>query len=119
LKRDYLNIVFVFLKVIDSSDVVIQVLDARNPEGTRCLQVEAYLKKEKAHKHLIFILNKCDLVPVWVTQRWVAILSRSHPTLAFHANIRKSFGKQALIQLLRQFSRLHQDKKQISVGFIG
>lgn len=106
-------------KVIDSSDVVIQVLDARNPEGTRCRQVEAYLKKEKAHKHLIFILNKCDLVPVWVTQRWVAILSQSHPTLAFHANMKKSFGKQALIQLLRQFSRLHQDKKQISVGFIG
>ncbi|CAF0795149.1 unnamed protein product [Adineta ricciae] len=106
-------------KVIDSSDVVIQVLDARNPEGTRCRQVESYLKKEKAYKHLIFILNKCDLVPVWVTQRWVAILSRSHPTLAFHANMRKSFGKQALIQLLRQFSRLHQDKKQISVGFIG
>jgi nuclear GTP-binding protein len=77
------------------------------------------LKKEKAHKHLIFILNKCDLIPVWATQRWVAILSRSHPTLAFHANMRKSFGKQALIQLLRQFSRLHQDKKQISVGFIG
>ncbi|CAF1210760.1 unnamed protein product [Rotaria sordida] len=106
-------------KVIDSSDVVIQVLDARNPEGTRCRQVESYLKKEKAYKHLIFILNKCDLVPVWVTQRWVAILSRSYPTLAFHANMRKSFGKQALIQLLRQFSRLHQDKKQISVGFIG
>lgn len=106
-------------KVIDSSDVVIQVLDARNPEGTRCRQVETYLKKEKAHKHLIFILNKCDLVPVWATQRWVAILSQSHPTLAFHANMRKSFGKQALIQLLRQFSRLHQDKKQISVGFIG
>ncbi|CAF1623132.1 unnamed protein product [Rotaria magnacalcarata] len=106
-------------KVIDSSDVVIQVLDARNPEGTRCRQVEAYLKKEKAHKQLIFVLNKCDLVPIWVTQRWVAILSRCHPTLAFHANMTKSFGKQALIQLLRQFSRLHQDKKQISVGFIG
>jgi len=80
-------------KVIDSSDVVIQVLDARNPEGTRCRQVESYLKKEKTHKHLIFILNKCDLVPVWITQRWIALLSRSHPTLAFHANMRKSFGK--------------------------
>lgn len=54
-------------KVIDSSDVIIQVLDARNPEGTRCKQVEAYIKKEKSHKHLIFVLNKCDLVPTWVT----------------------------------------------------
>ncbi len=30
-----------------------------------------------------------------------------------------SFGKGSLIQLLRQFSILHKDKKQISVGFIG
>jgi nuclear GTP-binding protein len=30
-----------------------------------------------------------------------------------------SFGKGSLIQLLRQFSVLHSDRKQISVGFIG
>ena len=34
--------------------------------GTRCRAVEQYLKKEAPHKHLIFILNKCDLVPTWV-----------------------------------------------------
>ena len=45
-------------KVIDSSDVIIQVLDARDPMGTRCKQVEAYLRKEKCHKHLFFVLNK-------------------------------------------------------------
>ena len=32
-------------KVIDSSDVIIQVLDARNPDGTRCKQVEQLIKK--------------------------------------------------------------------------
>lgn len=37
---------------------LVQVLDARDPMGTRCKQVEAYLKKEKAHKHLFFVLNK-------------------------------------------------------------
>jgi len=56
-------------KVIDSSDVVIHVLDARDPEGTRCRNVEKYLRKEKSHKHMIFVLNKCDLVPTWVTVR--------------------------------------------------
>ncbi|XP_059157266.1 nucleolar GTP-binding protein 2-like [Physella acuta] len=40
-------------KVIDSSDVIVQVLDARDPAGTRCRQVENYLKKEKPHKHLL------------------------------------------------------------------
>ena len=54
------------LKVIDSSDVVINVLDARDPIGTRCRSVEQFLKKEAPHKHLVFVLNKCDLVPTWV-----------------------------------------------------
>jgi nuclear GTP-binding protein len=53
-------------KVIDSSDVVIHVLDARDPLGTRCRSVEKYLKTEAPHKHLIFVLNKCDLVPTKV-----------------------------------------------------
>lgn len=55
------------LQVIDSSDVIIQVLDARDPMGTRSQNIESYLKKEKPWKHLIFVLNKCDLVPTWVT----------------------------------------------------
>ena len=53
-------------KVVDSSDVVIHVLDARDPQGTRCRAIELYLKNDAPHKHLIFILNKCDLVPTWV-----------------------------------------------------
>ncbi|XP_043257189.1 nucleolar GTP-binding protein 2 [Colletes gigas] len=106
-------------KVIDSSDVVLQVLDARDPLGTRSPPIEKYLKTEKTHKHLIFILNKVDLVPTWVTQRWVAILSAEYPTVAFHASMTHPFGKGSLINLLRQFAKLHIDKKQISVGFIG
>jgi hypothetical protein len=54
-------------KVLDSSDVVIHVLDARDPMGTRCKPVVEFLKKEKAHKQLIYVLNKVDLVPTWVT----------------------------------------------------
>ncbi len=53
-------------KVIDSSDVVIHVLDARDPLGTRCQSVEKYIREEAPHKHLIFVLNKCDLVPTGV-----------------------------------------------------
>ena len=107
-------------KVIDSSDVILNILDARDPEGTRCKHIENYLKREKPHKHLVFILNKADLVPPWITQKWVAILSKERPTLAFHAGrFEKPFGKGALISLLRQFGKLHSDKKNISVGLVG
>merc|ERR1712012_299204 len=106
-------------KVIDSSDVVIQVLDARDPLGTRSAMVEEYLKKEKQHKHLLFVLNKVDLVPTWVTQKWVAVLSQEYPTIAFHASLMHPFGKGALINVFRQLGKLHTSSKQISVGFIG
>ncbi|CCO28708.1 guanine nucleotide binding protein-like 2 (nucleolar) [Rhizoctonia solani AG-1 IB] len=106
-------------KVLDSSDVVIHVLDARDPLGTMCKSVTDYLRKEKSHKQVVLLLNKCDLVPTWVTARYVSLLSKTYPTLAFHASLTHSFGKGSLIQLLRQFSTLHSDKKQISVGFIG
>jgi len=106
-------------KVIDSSDVVIQVLDARDPLGTRSTMIEEYIRKEKQHKHFIFVLNKVDLVPTWVTQRWVATLSAEHPTIAFHASLNHPFGKGALINLFRQLAKVHTAAKQISVGFIG
>jgi nuclear GTP-binding protein len=106
-------------KVIDASDVVIQVLDARDPMGTRSKHIEDYMRKEKGFKQLVFVLNKCDLVPNWSSAGWVATLSKVCPTIAFHASVTNSYGKGALIQLLRQFRMLHADKQQISVGFIG
>ena len=90
------------VQVIDSSDVVVCVLDARDPLGTRAPHAEAFLKKEASHKHLVFLLNKCDLVPTRVTSAWLKHLSKEAPTLAFHASITNPFGKGSLINLLRQ-----------------
>jgi len=56
-------------KVIDSSDVILHVLDARDPDGTRCRSVEKYIRTEAPHKHLVFVLNKVDLVPSKVAVR--------------------------------------------------
>lgn len=106
-------------KVVDSSDVVLQVLDARDPMGTRCEYLESFIKRECPHKHIILLLNKCDLVPTWVTSRWLRILSRDYPTLIFHSSVTNPFGKGSLINLLRQFKRLHSDKKSISCGLVG
>ncbi|KAL6757853.1 NUC091 domain-containing protein [Haematococcus lacustris] len=106
-------------KVLDSSDVIIQVLDARDPMGTRCQFLEHHIRKHLRHKHLLLLLNKCDLVPSWVTKRWLHFLSREFPTLAFHASITNPFGKGALLSLLRQLARLRTDKQAISVGFVG
>ena len=107
------------LKVIDASDVLCEILDARDPLGTRCSYLEYFVKKNCPHKHIIYILNKCDLVPIYVTAAYIKHLSKFYPTIAFHASITNPFGKPALFQILRQFDALHKDKKNISVGFVG
>ena len=106
-------------KVIDSSDVVLQVIDARDPMGTRSKYLEGFIKRECRHKHLVLLMNKADLIPAWASARWLRILSREHPTLVFHSSITNPFGKGSLINLLRQFKALHPEKKSISVGMVG
>jgi len=108
-----------FFKVVDCSDVVLHIIDARNVPGTRCTMIERHIRDNAPHKHLIFVLNKIDLVPNWVAKRWMGELAKDRPTIAFHASMTHAFGKGALISLLRQFGKLHEDKKQISVGVIG
>ena len=65
-------------KVIDSSDVILHILDARDPLGTRCRKIETYIQEEAPHKHLVFVLNKCDLVKPGVTVRDTSPFSYPH-----------------------------------------
>lgn len=106
-------------KVIDSSDVLVIVLDARDPLGTMCVKAEQHIEKSSAHKHIIYVLNKTDLVPTSVTSQWVKYLSQKHPTLAYKADLSHPFGRKGLMDLLRQFEQFYKDKKTISVGFLG
>eukprot|EP01083_Nonionella_stella_P115333 341817_1 len=115
-------------KVIDSSDVLLQVIDGRDPMGTRSPHIEKYIKTNCTHKHVVLVLNKIDLIPSWCTKRWIKILSKEYPTIAFKANCMNntkksatSFGKGALISLLRQFRLLHKSNKKrtISIGLFG
>ena len=70
-------------------------------------------------KHLIYVLNKVDLVPTSVTAHWVKILSAKHPTITFRADLNNAFGRESLMNLFRQFDNFHKDKKTISIGFVG
>ena len=41
---------------------MLQVLDARDPLGTRCKHLEQHIKHNARHKHMLLLINKCDLV---------------------------------------------------------
>lgn len=76
-------------KLIDKSDVIINVLDARDPIS--CIS-EKLLDKIKIHpnKKIIFILNKIDLIPESYIYDWLKILKKMYPTIPFKANLQKS-----------------------------
>ena len=50
--------------VIDSSDIILEVLDARDPMGCRCKELEAEALGSGNGKKVILVLNKIDLVPM-------------------------------------------------------
>lgn len=43
---------------MEAADVVIEVLDARDPLGCRCLDVERLVRRSGADKKVILLLNK-------------------------------------------------------------
>lgn len=47
-----------FARVVEASDVIIEVLDARDPAGTRCLEVEKFVRRMGPTKKIILLLNK-------------------------------------------------------------
>ncbi|KRH92247.1 nucleolar GTP-ase, partial [Pseudoloma neurophilia] len=104
-------------KVLDTSDVIIHVLDARYPKLFLSKQIIDYIK-EHEYKNLILVLNKVDLIPAHITQKNIEILSKYFPTIAMHSKSLSNFyGKLDLFNLLRQYKKIH--KKTISVGFVG
>lgn len=69
--------------------------------GTRSKHVEEHIKKNCPYKHLVFVLNKCDLIPTWLTTKWLRYLNKEYPTIAYHASLNNPFGKGSLINLMR------------------
>ncbi len=54
----------IFKQVLDAADVILYVLDARDPDGTRSREVERQIMSAASgEKRLILVLNKIDLVP--------------------------------------------------------
>lgn len=130
-----------FKKVLESSDVVLEVLDARDPMGCRCYEAErAIVAASGGTKRIVLVLNKVDMVPKEVAAKWLAYLRNDFPTVAFRASVQEGRGKgQAnvsamaatsintseclgasnLLSLLKNYSRSKNLKTTIAVGVIG
>ncbi|KAL2146676.1 hypothetical protein VTI28DRAFT_2826 [Corynascus sepedonium] len=123
----------VFKQVVEQADVVLYVLDARDPEGTRSHDVErAVMAAAGGGKRLILILNKVDLIPPPVLRGWLTHLRRFFPTLPLrasnpapnahtfnHRDITVQSTSSALFRALKSYAASRNLKRAISVGVIG
>ena len=73
-------------KVVDQSDVILQVLDARDPISTRMHRQQEDAILSHVHKRMVLVLNKIDLVPKRIVADWLSYLRKSHPTIAIKAS---------------------------------
>lgn len=61
-------------RVVEKSDVVVQVVDARNPMLYRSHALEEYVKKTGDWKTNVILFNKADLLPTRVRLTWARYL---------------------------------------------
>ena len=74
----------IFKTVVDEADVILYVLDARDPESTRSRKVEQAVLQNPG-KRLILVLNKVDLIPTHALNQWLNFLKSSFPTVPVKA----------------------------------
>ncbi|EFJ45692.1 hypothetical protein VOLCADRAFT_42065, partial [Volvox carteri f. nagariensis] len=133
-----------FRRVVEASDVIIQVLDARDPLACRCPDVERYIRETNPNKKIVLLLNKMDLVPREVGERWLRYFREELPTVAFKCSTQQQdrglgqkrmpaksgggsdllsvsacLGAETLLQLLKNYTRNAGIKTAITVGVVG
>ncbi|KAL5830735.1 hypothetical protein ACOSQ3_016152 [Xanthoceras sorbifolium] len=67
-------------RVVERSDLLVMVVDARDPLFYRCPDLEAYAREVDDHKRTLLLVNKADLLPFSVRKRWAKYF-RDHEIL--------------------------------------
>ncbi|KAF2299732.1 hypothetical protein GH714_002913 [Hevea brasiliensis] len=57
-------------RVVERSDLLVMVVDARDPLFYRCPDLEVYAREVDKHKRTLLLVNKADLLPYSVRQKW-------------------------------------------------
>ena len=88
-------------RVLRGADVVLEVLDIRDPLGTRSRRLEEMARR--MGKPVIIVLNKSDLVPRSVAEEWVGYF-RARGYRAVYISAAKRLGTRMLWRVIRRAS---------------
>lgn len=123
----------IFKSVLSASDILLYVLDARDPNGTRSREIEREIAAADAgSKRLILILNKIDLIPPPVLKAWLTYLSRYFHTIPLRASnpapnactfhhkaLTVRGSSETLLRALKSYAASENLKRSITVGIVG
>ena len=95
-------------EVLEQSDILIEVLDARHVEESRNIEIEHKVKN--MNKILLFVINKVDLADKKQTEKYKKIL---RPSVFISST--KKFGTTILKKKIRELAK----GKEATVGVLG
>jgi large subunit GTPase 1 len=61
-------------RVVERSDVIVQIVDARNPLLFRCPDLDQYVKEVDTRKRCVLMINKADYLSRHARKEWVKYL---------------------------------------------
>lgn len=64
-------------RVIERSDLVVQIVDARNPLLFRCEDLETYVKEVDSKKNNLLLVNKADMMTLAQRKAWADYFSEA------------------------------------------
>ncbi|XP_042195112.1 large subunit GTPase 1 homolog [Callorhinchus milii] len=70
-------------RVIERSDIIVQIVDARNPLLFRCEDLERYVKEVQKDKENMIILNKADLLTREQRRVWASYFDKEGMRVVF------------------------------------
>uniref|UniRef100_A0A1A8D4H1 Large subunit GTPase 1 homolog n=1 Tax=Nothobranchius kadleci TaxID=1051664 RepID=A0A1A8D4H1_NOTKA len=77
-------------RVIERSDVVVQIVDARNPLLFRCADLELYVKEVSPHKVNMLLVNKADLLTRQQRRVWARYFEKEGLMAVFWSALAES-----------------------------
>jgi len=111
-----------YLNVIKNADIIVEVLDGRDPLGTRSFQVEKLISETDPNKAIILLINKIDLLTKNNLVAWLNHFRKQLPTIAFQSAVEADsicLGADTLLRAINNYIK-HSNRETIArVGIIG
>lgn len=112
-------------RVIERADLVIQIVDARNPLLYRSVDLDAYVREVDPNKTTLLLINKADMLSPKQRLEWQHYFESNHIDFAFFS-AKTSLAGESLNDVLSVdqleslfLSNSHKKSGKLQVGLVG